>query len=80
MLSVTLLQIYAQYKTTMNKDEVIESYLYFVLDKNEYANIVGFLDLSFYIFHKCRSSTSQINDTTNKNVIKLIFDVHVLIA
>ena len=48
----------------MNKDEVIESYI--VLDKNEYANIVGFLDLSFYIFHKCRSSTSQINDTTNK--------------
>ena len=71
MLSVTFRQIYAQYKNTMNKDEVIVS---------NHSNIVGFRELSFYIFHKCLSITSPIIDTTNNNVIGLIFDRHVLFA
>ena len=56
----------------MNKDEVIVSYLY--------RHIVGFRELSFYIFNRCPSFTSPINDIINKDVIKLIFDRHVLFA
>ena len=78
MLSVTFRQIYAQYKNTMNKDEVIVSNLHRHI--NKYSNIVGFRELSFYIFHKCLSITSPIIDTPNNNVIGLIFDRHVLFA